>query len=388
MNGVGRWAEGGEGATMRPVGDGIERVAVAGFGSLRVVELEPGRLTVLIGANGSGKSNVLRALGMVPLMRAGSLRTFVAEAGGASMVLHYGPSRTQALTFELDFVRGGGRSRYAVRLGFAAGDRLVYLDESVGWQPPGAGAMVTRSLGTGHAESVLGDAVGGNEAARRVDEWLARLNFLHVHDTSRTSPMRLNANASDDRFLRSNGSNLAAYLWRLANSSVEDEQTAWRRIGQLVRRVAPSVKELCPTRTTNGSDFVRLDWVDDQDARFGVSQLSDGTLRAIALVTLLAQPTGQLPRLICIDEPELGLHPAAISLLAELARSISRHTQVVFATQSPALLDHFEPDEVVVVEREGGATVLRRLEPDALKGWLEDYSLAEVFEKGIIGGRP
>lgn len=82
--------------------DELERIHIEGFGSLADVTLEPGRLTGLIGANGSGKSNLLRALKMVPLMRTGSLQRFVGEAGGASALLHYGPKRTQTITIELD----------------------------------------------------------------------------------------------------------------------------------------------------------------------------------------------------------------------------------------------------------------------------------------------
>jgi predicted ATPase len=201
-----------------------------------------------------------------------------------------------------------------------------------------------------------------------------------------TSALRTHARAEDDQFLRSDGSNFAAYLYRLAQSEDEAENKAWRRINQFVSRIAPAVKELAPT-PINGTS-VRLDWLDDQDERFGVHQLSDGTLRAIALITALGQPTTQLPKFMSIDEPELGLHPAAIGLLAELARSVSRHTQVLFATQSTAFLDYFEPSEVVVVEREGGASTLYRLDEDALAPWLEDYSLSEVFDKGVIGGRP
>lgn len=133
---------------------------------------------------------------------------------------------------------------------------------------------------------------------------------------------------------------------------------------------------------------MRLDWIDDQDERFGAHQLSDGTLRAIALITALAQPTEKLPKFISIDEPELGLHPAAIRLLAELVRSVSRHTQVLFATQSTAFLDYFDPEEIVVVERHAGASTFARLNANVLHSWLEDYSLSEVFDKGVIGGQP
>ncbi len=203
-----------------------------------------------------------------------------------------------------------------------------------------------------------------------------------------TSALRTNARADDDGFLRSDGSNLAAYLLMLSESEDEADAKAWKRINRYVRKVAPGVKELAPTRTGKEGQYVRLDWIDDQDERFGAHQLSDGSLRAIALITALAQPTGRLPRFISIDEPELGLHPAAIALVAELARSVSHRTQVLFATQSTAFLDHFQPQEVVVTERTGGATVLKRLETEELSEWLSEYSLSEIYDKGIIGGRP
>jgi predicted ATPase len=224
-----------------------------------------------------------------------------------------------------------------------------------------------------------------NVTAKTVDYWLSQLTFFHFHDTSMTSALRTHARAADDRDLRSDGSNLAAYLGRLEHS---DEGKAWRRINHFVGRIAPSVKALSPTPTANNGNAVRLDWIDDQDERFGAHQLSDGTLRAIALITALAQPTQTLRKFISIDEPELGLHPAAIHLLAELARSVSRHTQILLATQSTALLDNFSPEEIVVVERNAGASSFHRLDPAALEGWLDDYSLSEVFEKGVIGGRP
>jgi predicted ATPase len=133
---------------------------------------------------------------------------------------------------------------------------------------------------------------------------------------------------------------------------------------------------------------VRLDWVDERDQVFGPHQLSDGTLRCIALFTALAQPVETLPSFLTIDEPELGLHPAALHLLAGLVRSTSAHCQILLATQSPALLDLFEPHEIVVTERKDGSTELRRLDPNALATWLEDYSLSELYDKNVLGGRP
>lgn len=366
--------------------DGLQHIHITGLGSLEDVTLQPGRLTVLIGPNGSGKSNILRALRMVPLMRTGQLQRFVAEAGGASALLHYGPKQTQAITVRLAFVQDERCNAYEARLGFASGDKLMYLEEQVEYQASSDEEAKLTSLGVGHWESALPAQREHNTTARAVDWWLGHITFFHFHDTSMTSSLRTYARAADDRYLRSDGSNLAAYLYRLAQSEDSNESKAWRRINRFVSRIAPSIKELAPT-PVNGTS-VRLDWVDDQDERFGSHQLSDGTLRAIALITALAQPRANLPKFVSIDEPELGLHPAAIRLLAELARSISAHTQVLFATQSTTFLDHFEPCEVVVVERKDGASNLRRFTNDELASWLEEYSLSEIFNKGVMGGRP
>jgi predicted ATPase len=370
--------------------NGLERVCVQGFCSLRDVELLPGPLTVLIGANGSGKSNLLKALKLAPMLRTQSLGLFVGEAGGAAAICHYGPKTTPAISLQLDFREDDHQNTYSAELGFAGGDRLLFLDESVGFHRDGTQSSSPKSLGAGHFESVLETARNDDLTAKSVYWWLTQLTFFHFHDTSIKSALRTHSRANDDRFLRSDGSNLAAFLARLDRSDDDAEQAAWLRINDLVRRIAPSVKKLTPTihATISGNDTARLDWIDDRDMHFGVHQLSDGTLRAIALITALAQPTEQLPRFISIDEPELGLHPAAIGLIAGLARSVSHRCQVLFATQSTQFLDHFEPSEIVVVDRRDGATNVSRPDEAELASWLEDYSLSEVFDKGILGGRP
>ncbi|MCB9743383.1 MAG: AAA family ATPase [Alphaproteobacteria bacterium] len=366
--------------------DGLERIRVAGLGSIQDATLSLGPITVLIGPNGSGKSNLLRALQMVPKMRTQSLQRFVSEAGGASALLHYGPAQTKELLLELDFRTGDNVNAYRARLGYAAGDRLLYLDENVEYLSPGHDQPYIVSLGAGHWESGLKEA-SKRDSTIKVANWqIARLNYFHFHDTSMTSALRTNARMSEDRYLRSDGSNLAAYLYRLEQSEELSDQKAWRRINAFVRRIAPAVKLLAPAVV--GKHFVRLDWIDDRDERFGCHQLSDGTLRAIALITALSQPTQDLPGFISIDEPELGLHPSAIALIAGLARSTSHRCQVLMATQSTTLLDHFSVEEVVVVERIDGTSRFTRPDQEMLATWLDEYSLTEVFEKGIIGGRP
>lgn len=368
----------------------LHRIRIAGFRSLRDVTLELSPVTVVIGANGSGKSNLLSVLRLISLMRAQSLRRFVGEQGGASTLLHYGAATTKELSIEIELSHEKESITYVMRLGYAAGDSLVFLEENILIPPDGS--LSRTSLGGGTESSLAGIAqVNGFSIARLVDEQIARMGFFHFHDTSLTSPLRQNSRRADDRTLHFDGSNLASFLYRLKTSDAEDTRPAWNLISGLVRRVAPFIKELVPDLVDPSrpeQSAVRLYWTDERDHRFDVHDLSDGTLRAIALFTALGQPSASRPTFITIDEPELGLHPAAISIFAALVRSVSEHCQVLLATQSPALLDEFEPEDVVVTERSDGASTFRRLVPEELAAWLEDFSLSELYDKNVLGDRP
>ena len=376
--------------------DGVQQIHVAGFCSLKDVVLEPGRLTLLIGPNGAGKSNLLQALRLLPLLRTRSLQQYVRGNGFAAALLHYGPKVTEAITLAVVIKEQGLTYRYKSSLAFAPDDSLYFQEETLELTDA-EGYSSSGALGSGHRESRLMEAAGSRseffqsddlpepQALAAVNRWLARMTFYHFHDTSAQSKLRTHARREDDRYPRSDGSNLAAYLLRLKESDHDADRIAWQRINRHCRHIAPAIKQLDPV-AVNGS--VRLDWIDDRDERFGCHQLSDGTLRALALITVLSQPTERLPWLISIDEPELGLHPAAIALIAELCRSVSRHTQIILSTQSTELLDHFMVDEVVVVERQQGETSLNRLSGKDLRLWLEDYSLRELYAKGVIGGTP
>lgn len=364
----------------------LTRVQVEGFRSLRDVTLEPGRVTVILGPNGAGKSNLLALLEMIPKMYTGALQRFVGERGGASALLHYGPKVTPRMRIRLDFSQEGGANAYEAELAYAAGDKLYFEGEQARYTKPGAADESTFVVDSGHEESSLKRVAEASKhpTARTVAWWLSRMSFFHFHDTS---ALRQHAVASQDRFLHSEGRNLAAFLYRLRHSDVPGDQAAWKRISLLVRRIAPSVAELTPVAVNPGEDppsRVRLDWIDDRGETFGVQDLSDGTLRVIALITALAQPASTLPAFIAIDEPELGLHPAALALLAGLVRSVSTRCQVVLATQSPALLDHFTAEDVVVVDRVDGESQFRRLDTEALSEWLDAYTLSELFDKNVL----
>ena len=132
-----------------------------------------------------------------------------------------------------------------------------------------------------------------------------------------------------------------------------------------------------------------LQWRErNTDEVFSVSQASDGMLRVVALVTLLLLPERKLPDVLILDEPELGLHPYAINVVGGLIRALSDKIQVIVATQSMPFIDCFEPSDLVVVDREERRTTFRRLNDEELEDWLEDYSLSELWEKNVLGGRP
>jgi len=365
----------------------LNRVHVAGFRSLRDMALELTPVTVLIGPNGAGKSNLLWALEMTRFLAFESLQLFVGERGGASYLMHYGPRQTPVIDIELEFSSDRGENAYHARLGYSSNESLIFLWERAGFRGGAEQAWRWSELGAGHQESRLRDAANAGDTTARTVRWLLRqINFYHFHDTSRRSPLRTRdfADAGSD-YLRSDGSNLASFLDGLKDSSTEEDQASWRRIMFHVTSVAPFIKELTPRRDRHG---IALQWVDETGAEFGPAHLSDGTLRAITLFAALQQPRSTLPIISCFDEPELGLHPAAIELLASAVRSVASDRQVIVSTQSPALLDLFEPDQVVVAERHEGGTVFNRLDQEKLAHWLSEYRLSEMYDSNLIGGRP
>ena len=207
--------------------------------------------------------------------------------------------------------------------------------------------------------------------------------LYHFHDTSDSAKVKQTGDLEDNRFLKPDARNLAAFLYRLE----KNYKDYFDNIQDAIRLVAPFFDRFNLQPSELNADKIRLEWLEKgSDSYFNASVLSDGTLRFICMVTLLLQP--QLPSVILVDEPELGLHPSAISVLANLLQSAAKRTQVLISTQSVTLVNHFEPQDVVVVEREEGQSVFRRLDRADMTSWLDDYGLGDLWEKNVIGGRP
>ena len=358
----------------------LDYITVKGFRSIKSIEkLELGPLTVLIGANGSGKSNFVGVFSFLNALREGRLKEYVLRAGGAEKVLHYGSSVTECLEIHISI--GGGQAKYCIKLVPTGADELVLLSEFIDAENFGRGPI--RSAGN---EAGIRREVQASVPMRaHVEALFDGRRIYHFHDTGEHSHMKKTADVHDNRYLRSDGSNLAAFLYLLRERHRDDYDT----VVQVIQQAAPFFKDFDLRPENLNPHKIRLQWRHTgTDAFFDASSLSDGTLRFIALATVFLQPEEYRPAVILVDEPELGLHPYAIALLASLMQQASTETQVVVSTQSSLLLDHFEPEDVIVAERAGGATTLERLDSPRLKTWLEDYSLGQLWEKNELGGRP
>jgi predicted ATPase len=332
-------------------------------------------VNVLVGANGAGKSNLIRALGMLGRIVDGELGLYVGLSGGASALLNADPAEPRRIRLQVESEAGG----YSADLIAAAGDTLIFAGEDFvrrGWDAPA-------NLGRGHRESMLAesDTLFAIEAAALV-QTLQGCRVFHFHDTGRDAPVKQQGYTADNRSLHSDAANLSAVLLRLRDA----DRARYRRIVRTIKQVAPFFRDFV-LEPELAPDRVRLRWQQEgSDTAFPADALSDGTLRFICLATLLGQ--AELPGLIILDEPELGLHPFAIVQLAGMLRAASQESQVLLATQSVTLMNQFELGDLIIVERHDGASVFERPDPGRLSEWLAEYSLGELWEKNLLGGRP
>lgn len=336
----------------------LDNITIRGFKSIKAVEeLKLNPVNVLIGANGSGKSNFLEAFNLAREVGQGHLRDSVAKAGGANRILHFGSRITPRIEISAEFKDGH--------------------QDGLTLQPDNNDSLVAVGILTpGYQPTVFSDS-----RQRYFESW----RRYHFHDAGPASPMKKTADLHDNRFLRPDGSNLAAFLYLLERKY----PGSYRLIRRTVQMTAPFFDDFALSPQALNEDKILLEWRHKgSDTYFSAASLSDGTLRFIALTTLLLQPESLRPSVILLDEPELGLHPHAITLLAAMVKSASVDCQVIMATQSPTLVDYFEPEDVIVANRINGEARFERLDAERLEVWLEDYSLGQLWEMNDLGGRP
>ena len=363
----------------------LDSITLKGFKTIKALDLKPRPLTVLIGTNGAGKSNFISFFRMMSWMLADpdNLQLYVSQQGGASMLLHDGPAKTREIEAELTIHTDTGETQYSFRLVYAAGDTLIFADERYRFSHKNyATPHDWQETGAGHRTPQLLTLADEDLTARVTRNILRKIIVYQFHNTSDTARIRGKWSMTDNQWLKEDAANLAPVLLRLR----ENESKSYRRIVDTIRLILPffSDFELEPDYGA-----LLLQWRErNSDQVFSVSQASDGMLRVVALVTLLLLPEKDLPDVLILDEPELGLHPYAINVVGGLINAVSTKIQVIVATQSMPLVDCSDPEDIVVVEREGRRSTFRRLDSEALSNWLENYSLSELGEKNVLGGRP
>jgi predicted ATPase len=376
--------------------DTIKKLTIEGFKSIRKLEdFELRPLNVLIGANGAGKSNFVEFFRVLRELVEQRLQVTIGQAGGADAFLYLGPKVTRQIIGKVYFHDSGG---YEFTLLPTLDNRFVFGAETVVLThgivttdrakvsgPPG---MV--SLDSGHVEAKLKDRYKSHGIYRPVGPYLVQdelsgLMAYHFHDTSATAGVRRQIAINQNGYLYPDGSNLPSFLYRI----MLENPASYERIRDVVKLAAPFFADFQLRPSPLVSGMIQLEWRQkDSDYPFLASHLSDGTLRFMCLATALLQPSP--PATMLFDEPELGLHPYALTLVANMFEVATRSTsqQVIVSTQSAQLLNEFSPEDVIVVERTDGESVFRRLDPVQLSGWLEEYTLGELWQKNVLGGRP
>jgi predicted ATPase len=361
----------------------LETLSIENYKSIRQQTLQLGKLNVFIGGNGSGKSNLISVFRFLREIVTKNLQAYTAVKGGADSLLHYGQKHSKSLVIKVEFTEGRTANAYRISLAPTTADSFVILAETAYYQDrvrhpnkpfdlPIAGAV---------PESKLSE--NAHMCAKQAHEALQSYRVYHFHDTSDTAASKMTADVEDNEFLRPQAENLAAFLYWMR----EKYPDHYRNVVETVRQIAPFFDDfrLQPSRLNESK--IRLEWRErGSDAYLNAHALSDGTLRFICLATLLLQPS--LPVLILLDEPELGLHPAAITLLADLLSSASERTQVMAATQSVTLVNRLKPEDVWTVDRNEGPTIFRHLSREDMSQWLDNYSLGELWEMNVLGARP
>ena len=358
--------------------DQLSRITIEGYKSIKKCDISFGKINVLIGCNGAGKSNFISAFSLLQNILSKNLQVSVAQSG-VNALLYGGRKVTEEIAFEVLF----GNNSYGFILIPTDDNRLIFQKEYFGYH----GYWENESIvARGHSEAMW-DVGAKNNIDRYVIPILQKQNWrvYHFHDTGRSAKVKQEHNISNNRVLQFDASNLAAFLYRLKGNYKKN----YDEIVQTIQLIAPYFSDFVLDPQEGNEEQIVLKWQQKGcEDIFNASQLSDGTLRFICLATLLLQPHELQPATIIVDEPELGLHPYAITIFAEMVKQLSDEKQIIVSTQSVELLNEFNVEDVIVVDRGENGSEFKRLKEEDLEVWLEeDYALGDLWKKNILGGR-
>lgn len=372
------------------MGSIIENISISGYKSIRKLDnLQLSQLNVLVGANGSGKSNLISFFEFLSFLTNKTLGVYVSNKGGADILLHAGKEIANQIACEINFrifrlntPNESDFDGYKMTLNHSETNALYFSDEQTYFRYGNRGdsQIEWHSLYNTSSETRLSSDNRSNQTTQTILAAMKNWKFFHFHDTSFRAKMKFPSDLNDAGYLRTNGENIAAFLYNIELKHNE----VFEQICETIRLVAPFFERFVLEPDENNR--VVLKWCDEYGHIMMPSQFSDGTIRFICLVALLLQPSP--PDFICMDEPELGLHPYAIEILTSLIKECSTKSQLLISSQSPSLLDFFEPNNIIVSEHQNGESSFCRLDNESLKHWMEEFSLGEAWKSNAFGGVP
>lgn len=361
----------------------VSEIQIQNFKSIKELTLPLHGINVLIGPNGAGKSNFIQFFRLLNNIVAQNLQNYITENGGADSFLYFSRKFSSSFTGLISF----GRNGYQFELTSTTENNFYFSREISIYKNPVTGNVSRINIASGNRETNLIKEYKLEKkdgVVHHILNSMANWRVYHFHDTSSSAKVKLETDISDNRIFRRDASNLAAFLYLLQ----EKHKDYFLRIESTVKLIAPFFEKFQLEPLALNKEKIRLEWKHKgSDEYFNANHLSDGTLRMICLITLLLQP--HLQDTIIIDEPELGLHPAAIELLTSLIKSVTAtNKQIICSTQSVTFLNHFEPEDIIVVDRSNGESQFKRLDKSTLSDWLNEYAIGELWEKNVLGGRP
>ena len=367
----------------------IKELSLSGFKTiydLKNMEFET--VNIFIGANGSGKSNIVSFFEMISYMMTDALGQYVAENRFASSMLYHGQKVTGGINAKIKFQSNTGSSQYSFKISHTLNDNFIFLGEEIKYLRKDSNKPFEKILGDGgYKESKLRELYHKNPTVKYIKNPLASIRVFHFHDTSKTAYIHQARPLESNSTLMSDAGNIAPFLYRMKKGN----SRYYERIISYIRQVAPFFDNFILEPFGNS---IQLKFKEkNSDLELGSFRLSDGTIRFIALATLLLQPKSSLPKIIIIDEPELGLHPMAIDILSEMINIASSNSQIFITTQSERLIDHFEPKNIIVIDRKQDKNQryysdFKKLDSKDLLQWTDEYRLSDIWNSNIIGGRP
>ena len=357
----------------------IQKISVEGFKSIQSLTLNIDFVNVLLGANGAGKSNFLSLFSFLNHLAHGKLSSYVARNGFAHSFLFFSAKQTPRMCIDLYIDDIHYHTELSVN---TYDDSFIFENEYIllpstphkielKGRPGESGLLTYRDI---------------EEYQFDILDYLKNIRVYHFHDNSDYANFKQAIALDASEYLYPNAQNIAAYLYRLRH----EFPTYYHDIVTTIQTVSPFFHDfyLSPSGEQD-NEKILLKWLHrNHDRPFSVNQLSDGTSRFICLTVLLLQPEQLRPNIIVLDEPELGLHPAALDVLADIIQKISQDNQIICTTQSVSFANHFMPENFIIVDRKNDMSTFQRLTGKHLQHWLNDYSMGDIWEKNLIGGGP